>query len=50
MKLLGWDLNKVTINQFIENYANQGLILTVDRIQMQMNQVSQVSQSGVFTK
>jgi len=32
MKLLGWDLNIVTVNNFIENYANQGLILTVDRV------------------
>ena len=32
MNLLGWDLNKVTVNMFIENYTNQGLILTVDRI------------------
>ena len=49
MKLLNWDLYQVTINQFLENFSNQGLILTTDRIQIQMNSVQPTSQSSQQT-
>jgi len=32
MKLIGWNLNRVTPFSFIENYMSQGLVLSADSI------------------